>query len=147
MIGVENRLGLKYLLGTRDDHTGTQGLCTLDFPLADARWRALHKRDLRVVTYSMAEYRQLLGETGFTGIEFYAAYPDYKVPEIILPCSSAEAVRNFFGQGGFVPEHDGWDGAPLQTSTQESLASHYRSFAEMDIAHHLAPSFFIVARK
>ena len=147
IVGIENRLGLKYLLGARDDHTGTRHIGTLDYTQANARWRTLHQRDLRVITYSQTEYLQLLKAAGFSGADFFAAYPDYKLPEVILPCNDPAAVTTFFRSGKFVPEHDGWDGSTLLDSDQTALASHYRSLAEIGIAHHFAPSFFIIAHK
>jgi SAM-dependent methyltransferase len=147
IIGIENRLGLKYLMGARDDHTGTRHLCTLDYSSADAGWRAQHQRDLRVVTWSRSEYERLFKTAGFSGTSFYAAFPDYKLPEVILPCNEPDEVSAFFRSGQFVPEHDGWDGSVLPEPDQATLASHYRSFAEIGIAHHFAPSFFIIARK
>lgn len=147
IVGIENRLGLKYLLGARDDHTGTRNLCTLDYTQANNRWHNLHQRDLRVITYSQTEYQQLFTAAGFSGTDFYAAYPDYKLPEVILPCNEPDAVTAFFRSGQFVAEHDGWDGSTLSDTEQAALISHYRSFAEIGIAHHFAPSFFIIAHK
>lgn len=147
IIGIENRLGLKYLLGARDDHTGMRHLSTLHYARANERWQALHHQELRVITHSRAEYQQLLGMAGFSQIRYYAAYPDYKLPEVILPCNEPGDVNDYFRRGGFVPEHDGWDGTLLSAPEQAALASHYSSLAEMGIAHHFAPSFYMVARK
>lgn len=145
IIGIENRMGLKYLLGARDDHTGTRGICNLDYTTANRHWHRQHAKDLRVITYALPEYRMLLKETGFVDTQFYAAFPDYKLPKIILPCDLPGPVSEYFCSGGFIEEHDGWDGSALDM--QESLASHYRTLAEAGIAHYFAPSFFIVATK
>lgn len=143
VIGIENRLGLKYLLGARDDHTGIAGVSTLDAITAARRHEALTKQPLRVFTHTLAEYRILFAEAGFGQIEFFAAFPDYKVPQVILPLADGSANQHCLS-GEFVPEHDGSNGTPLKF--QEDLASHYRSLAGLGIAGIFAPSFFIRAR-
>lgn len=145
VIGIENRLGLKYLLGARDDHTGLAGVSVLDADLASRRHEEAARGALTAFTYTEAEYRVLLGGAGFSRLEFHAAFPDYKVPEVILPCEPPDRVDAFFLGGGCCAEHDGFDGAPLPNAIQEDLRSHYRSLAALGIARHFAPSFFIVA--
>jgi hypothetical protein len=41
VLGIENRMGLKYLLGAVDDHIGTPGIATYDMDLAIRKWRSL----------------------------------------------------------------------------------------------------------
>ena len=60
VVGIENRLGLKYLLGAKDDHTGRPGISVLDSGTGPERYRALTGQPLRVFTYSQEEYRQML---------------------------------------------------------------------------------------
>ncbi len=143
IIGIENRLGLKYLLGARDDHTGVAGISLLDAATAARRYEALTQQPLRVFTYTMAEYQTLLTGAGFTQVEFFAAYPDYKVPQVILPIADGSANRHCLS-GNFIPEHDGSNGERLKF--QEELASHYRSLGELGVAGNFAPSFFIRAK-
>jgi SAM-dependent methyltransferase len=145
VIGIENRLGLKYLMHSRDDHTGAADISCLPYEQANRLWRQRAGEDLRVITYSEPEYRRLLAAAGFTSAAFYAAYPDYKLSRVILPCDPAETVNRHFLDGKFEPEHDGHDGSPL--AFQAELAAQYRSFAEAGLAAAVAPSYFIVATK
>lgn len=142
VIGIENRLGLKYLLGARDDHTGIAGVSVLEAPLAAQRHEALTGQPLRVFTYSQAEYRDLLAEAGFGATEFFGAFPDYKVPRVILPLAG-DAANAYAGAIPYVDEHDGCNGEPLPF--QEQLASHYRSLGRLGVTAGFAPSFFIRA--
>lgn len=144
IIGIENRVGLKYLLGARDDHTGLANISVLDAATAAQRYLAKTGKPLRVFTHSLAEYQTILSETGFTGVEFFAAYPDYKVPQAILSIADGAANQHCL-KGSFISEHDGADGTPL--AFQEELASHYRSLGELGIAGQFAPSFFIRVRR
>ena len=86
----------------------------------------------------------LLADAGFKGIEFFAAYPDYKIPQAILSIADGAANQHCL-HGPFIDEHDGSDGTPLKL--QLALASHYRSLAELGLAGQFAPSFFIRARR
>ncbi len=143
IIGIENRFGLKYLLGARDDHIGLSNISMLDADTAAQRYLAKTGQPLRVFTHTMREYEELLTETGFKAVEFFAAYPDYKVPQAILPIANGTANQHCL-KGPHIAEHDGSDGAPL--SIQEDLASHYRSLGALGIAGQFAPSFYIRAR-
>lgn len=140
VIGIENRLGLKYMLGAPDDHIDAPYIAVYDEALADRKWRERSGQPLRCLTHTRAEYEVLLREAGFDAIRFWSAFPDYKLPEAIVP---AGAETNAYLTSHFVPEHDGIRGAPL--AFQNELASHYRSLAALGIASDFAPSFFITA--
>lgn len=142
VIGIENRLGLKYLLGAPDDHTGQRHISVLHAGLAASRHRAVTGGDLRAFTYTHAEYEQLFREAGFSGIETHGAFPDYKLPELILPLDPAARANQYLRENPIPPEHDGSNGSCLPN--QEELVSHYRSLAQMGIAHCFCPSYFFV---
>jgi len=141
VIGIENRLGLKYLLGNRDDHTGLSGISCYHHALAQKLFEEETGGELRCLTYSMEEYRTMILKAGFTNIAFHAAFPDYKLPQVILPANGCDTVNQFFISGQFIDEHDGCDGQKLQS--QEKIRSHYVSLAQSGIAQYFAPSFFI----
>ncbi len=72
IIAIENRLGLKYFAGCREDHTGIyfdgiQGYSDESF----------------VRTFSKNELEQLFVDAGFEHFEFYYPYQDYKLPLVI----------------------------------------------------------------
>lgn len=145
VVGIENRLGLKYLMHSRDDHTGAADISCLPYVQAAKLWHQRTGQELRVLTHSQPEYRDLLSAAGFSRMEFFAAYPDYKLSRRILPCAPPDVINRWFLGGGFEPEHDGHDGSPL--AFQDELAAQYRSFARLGFAAAVAPSFFIVATK
>lgn len=141
VLGIENRLGLKYILGTNDDHIGIPLVSVYDRKLAERKWRGKTGQNLRSFTYSRAELEAMLKDAGFGSVKFHAAFPDYKLPEIILPADNA--VNLFIKVGKFVEEHDGSTGQKLDL--QDELRSHYRSLADLDVAHEFVPSFIVVA--
>ena len=72
IMAIENKLGLKYWSGCKEDHTGRyfEGL------------EGYQNTDI-VKTFSKKELEKLLKKTGFKDNEFYYPYPDYKLPNII----------------------------------------------------------------
>lgn len=73
LIGIENRLGLKYFAGAGEDHLGKpfEGL------------RGYQPKD-GVRTFSKSELTELLKQSGLGYVQFYYPYPDYKLPTEIF---------------------------------------------------------------
>lgn len=146
VLGIENRLGLKYLLGAPDDHIGVPLIACLPAALAAPRWRAASGQTLRSFTYSQAELCQHLRDAGFTNIEFFAAFPDYKLPTAIVPFGEGGEELNAWLCTHTPPaDHNGYDGSPLPPDLVAALTGHYRTFAEEGVAHAFVPSFFVRA--
>jgi len=144
VIGIENRLGLKYLLGANDDHIGIPNIACHTKDLSKKKYKHVTDKELRCLTHSMTEYEKMLKEAGYCRVKFFAALPDYKLPEKIFPINGSNCKMNdFILNGGWIGEHDGTNGNPLPN--QEELKSLYLSLAEMNLAHYFAPSFFIEA--
>ena len=69
LIAIENRLGLKYFAGCREDHVG------LYFEGIEG-----YNNVKNVRTFSKPELEKLLSECGLDSYTFYYPYPDYKFP-------------------------------------------------------------------
>ncbi|RXK55703.1 class I SAM-dependent methyltransferase [Oleiharenicola lentus] len=146
VLGIENRLGLKYLLGCPDDHLGVPYVGCLPAALARRRWDEAGHGRLQAFTYSQSELRDLLQAAGFTRIEFFGAFPDYKLPEQIIAFGENGANLNaWLAAHDVPPEHNGYDGSPLDTMFQRALQTRYRAMATAGAAHPFAPSFFVRA--
>ena len=141
VIGIENRLGLKYLLGAPDDHLGVPGVAVYDAGLAAKKWTAVSSQELRSFTFTRAELVALLSAAGLKATGFFGALPDYKLPQRIIPLGGE--VDDFFRAGHYVAEHDGTYGRPIPF--QAELQSHYQSLANLGIASNFVPSFYVVA--
>lgn len=72
IIAIENRLGLKYFAGCKEDHLGQY------FTGIENDYRGKGVR-----TFSKKELIKIIEKCGFNRYEFYYPYPDYKLPEII----------------------------------------------------------------
>lgn len=71
-IAIENKLGAKYFSGCPEDHNGDFFSGIIGYPNKSA------------VTFSRHELIQLLESSGFSNIQFYHAFPDYKLPTTII---------------------------------------------------------------
>ena len=69
VIAIENKLGIKYWAGAREDHTGIVFDSIEGYP-----------HDTSPMTFGRHELEQLLVKCGLTDIEFYYPMPDYKFP-------------------------------------------------------------------
>lgn len=68
-VAIENKYGLKYWAGAREDHTG------IIFDSIEN-----YKSENKVKTFSKKELRDLLIQSGFENNKFYYPFPDYKFP-------------------------------------------------------------------
>jgi hypothetical protein len=144
VIGIENRLGLKYIMGARDDHHGFQDVMIYGEDFAERFFGEDYVDARRCIVHSLPEYEEMLHSAGFQNIKFFVAVPDYKLVEEIFPITeSGSSYNDFLNNGNWIIEHDGIDGSPLPN--QEKLQHLYKSLAKMNIAHLFAPSFFIEA--
>ncbi len=69
LLAIENRYGLKYWSGSREDHTGRYFDSIEGYPLP-----------LGARTFGRTELQQLLVKAGFSETYFYYPLPDYKLP-------------------------------------------------------------------
>jgi SAM-dependent methyltransferase len=72
-LAIENKFGLKYFAGAREEHSGRSFEGIEGYPKGGP-----------AQTYSRAELEELLRLSGFTSQTFYYPYPDYKLPEEIF---------------------------------------------------------------
>jgi len=69
ILAIENRYGLKYFAGAKEDHTGHEfdGICG-------------YEGNDSVRTFGKIELEKLLYDSGFSLLQFYYPHPDYKMP-------------------------------------------------------------------
>ena len=80
VIAIENKLGLKYLAGFNEDHLSKPLIGLQDY-LPEVT--GIH-------TWSKPELQKLISDSGFESTVWYAPYPDYKTPTMVL----AESLWN-----------------------------------------------------
>lgn len=74
LIAIENKFGLKYWAGAREDHTGGffDGL------------EGYIGTESKVRTFSKEGLAKIIADAGYSGSEFYYPFPDYKFPTQIF---------------------------------------------------------------
>ncbi len=68
-LAIENRFGLKYFAGAKEDHTGKLFDNISGYP-----------NNKKVRTFGKIELEELLKQAGLSDIYFYYPHPDYKLP-------------------------------------------------------------------
>ncbi len=130
ILAIENKLGLKYLAGAREDHTGRFYDGVEGYPSASG-----------ILTYGRNELEKLLKDCGFESCDFYYPYPDYKLPSFVY-------------SDAFLPGRDTeFPYASLPTPAPDQARVHIFSeqhamegFANNNLYPHIANSFLVVAK-
>jgi len=125
LIAIENRLGLKYFAGTREDHTGRffSGLNQYD----DTEF---------VRTFTKNELIGILKECGLEQYKFYYPYPDYKFPSEIFTDNTINTEK--FGKQYYT-----FDAERLNLFN-ENMVSH--TLADEKLAEYFSNSFLVEVR-
>lgn len=92
ILAIENKVGIKYLCGAKEDHTERMFESIHNYPYTDG-----------VRTFSKKELTDLLNISGFNSLEWYYPLPDYKLPQQIfsddmLP-RDPDLIWNLFPKG------------------------------------------------
>jgi hypothetical protein len=130
VLAIENRMGLKYLNGAAEDHSGRLYEGIEGYPRVGSP-----------VTWSLRELHRLLADAGFGRIDTLVPYPDYKLAATIVNparCGDDEHIHNWL----LAPAPDR-GGARRPTTYNESLA--IREVARAGLLAELANSHLIVA--
>lgn len=73
LIAIENRFGLKYLMGACEDHYALPDIGLNDYPNSTG-----------IRTYSKDEWQQQIANAGFADYKFLYPFPDYKIPTLVV---------------------------------------------------------------
>ena len=84
LIAIENKYGLKYWCGAREDHTGVPFEGMNQYTLSDRKVR----------TFARKELEELVKDSGFANTFFYYPMPDYKLPTIVYSQDSLPDNEN-----------------------------------------------------
>jgi hypothetical protein len=130
VLAIENRMGLKYLNGAREDHSGRDFEGIQGYPAPGSP-----------VTWSLRELEGMLREAGFGSCETLVPYPDYKLATTLLNpsrCGDEDRIHNWIAN----PAPDRGDvRRPLLYN--ESLA--IREVARAGLLAELANSHLVLA--
>lgn len=125
LIAIENRMGLKYINGAKEDHTGKWFDGIHDYA---------NKSGAR--TFTKAELTSILQSAGYSTHRFWGMLPDYKLPYAVI---SGDFVPNV---GGFRGYDTTYDGMRYQFSKENML---WDAIAGERSLVNFANSFFVEA--
>lgn len=141
-IGIENSLGLKYLLGAPDDHTGIPYLPIMSEVDAEELYFTANQGQLPAKTWSLNEYKSMAYEAGLEIEKVYGCFPDYK---IIRNMIELKDVNQFIQKSQFTSnEHSGIDGTRL--SFNKELDAIYKLLSLNGVAHLFCPSYGLIMK-
>ncbi|MGI6680212.1 MAG: class I SAM-dependent methyltransferase [Bdellovibrionota bacterium] len=135
IIAIENKLGLKYIAGAKEDHLGT-----VYTGIEDCYKEGTAK------TFTKQALIAMLKEAGFEGLEFYYPFPDYKQPKVVV--HERALVRDDFNVSQFImqgiKESFPQDFSNIRNFSEEAV---WRVLSENKNVGDFANSFLIVATK
>lgn len=128
IIAIENRLGMKYFAGCKEDHLGTlfSGI------------EGYGEKDTKVRTFDRIELERLMKRAGYYNFSFYYPYPDYKFAECIY---SDERLP---GKGELINNIRNYDGNRLVLFNE---AKGFDSLVNSGLFPIFSNSFLVVAEK
>lgn len=126
IIAIENKFGLKYWAGAREDHTGRNFDGIEDYPDYSG-----------VRTFGKHELTELLKSVGLHSIEYYYPMPDYKLPKIVYSDDYLPDDTAFFDLAS--PNFD----QPRYNLFNENLA--YKNIIKNKMFDFFANSFLVFA--
>ncbi|BDZ71819.1 class I SAM-dependent methyltransferase [Methanobacterium petrolearium] len=130
IVGIENKIGLKYWSGSPEDHTEKVFDSIQDYP------------DEGPITFSKREIESLLKDAGFSNISFLYCFPDYKFANTIISDRGDE--RDYYLHNWIeVPFKS--QSIPRNYNFHEGLA--IKTLSEAGLLKEFANSFLIIASK
>jgi len=95
LIGIENGKALRYFLGMTEPHVDLSYISLMPQNKGEKLSQGMRGRSFLERTYSLRETENLLKKGGFDKVEPYWIYPDYRLPEAIIPLSNPAAISYF----------------------------------------------------
>jgi hypothetical protein len=129
LLAIENKIGLKYLGGGKEDHYGDLFSSLENYPKYDG-----------VRTFSKNELRQMLTDVGFRQITFFYPFPDYKLPNFVF--SDEGLKNNNLSRSSFLRIID-FSNERFELYDEIALAT---ELSKESIIDHFANSFLIEAK-
>jgi len=128
ILAIENKIGLKYLCGNPEDHTGRYFDSIYDYP-----------HSCKVRTFSKKGLTKLLETSGFSSMKWYYPVPDYKMPQEVLSEEITPGALDSIWQ---------WIPARAYGSARKEILSERRlgkTLAQAGLFEEFANSFLVLA--
>jgi SAM-dependent methyltransferase len=143
-IGIENKYGLKYLLGEKDDYTGLEDFVYLNTDNMNSFYHSMMGRRLNSLIHGKKTYEKMLKNSGFENIKFFGTLPDYKIPKMMIDMTDNSNIQFAQENLEYFQEFDGATGRV--SNLNHKLEYMYSIFHPNELAN-IYPSYSIIARK
>ena len=127
ILAIENRLGLKYFAGAREDHYGTLYEGLNNYPNYQG-----------IKTFSYQELRELFTALNCQELDFYLPFPDYKFAQTIVAADDTDHYATA------ITQEDNYGAYPFQTFNQSTV---FQTLAEQSDFKQFANSYLVIAEK
>lgn len=77
-VGIENRFGIQYFLGYKEEHTGLRFISLLPRKCAQIYHKKTKGKNYRALTHSRSALKEILIRSGFNYFEFFTVFPSYR---------------------------------------------------------------------
>jgi GT2 family glycosyltransferase len=130
VVAIENKLGLKYLAGSHEDHASRRFEGIEGYPSRSS-----------AVTFSAVELERLVLAAGFSAVDFYLPFPDYKLARTVIDAALAD--ESTYPANWVETPFPDRAGPQARAPFNESLA--LREVAAGGLLRDLANSFLVLA--
>jgi len=107
-LAIENRFAATLLLGCKDVHTGLRFITLLPRKIANVYSRLFKRTDYRAYTHSLVSYRNILLESGFKEINFFAPLPGYRDFSYLIPLDDKHIYKYLISNIAMPSTMFGW---------------------------------------
>ncbi|MFJ9784460.1 SAM-dependent methyltransferase [Amycolatopsis sp. NPDC101161] len=132
VLAIENQLGVKYLCGAAEDHTGIPWDGVAGYPAGGV-----------ARTFSRKRLLDLVGRAGFAGSTVLGAFPDYKLTRALLSDELLTTQPRLATQLPGFPSPD-WAGGGNRVVDEQRV---WHELVDAGLAAHHSNSFLVLAAK
>ncbi len=132
LVAIENRLGLKYMLGAHEDHYARRYIGINGYTDSAG-----------IATYSRPQWDELVSDAGFPHLAVSYPFPDYKIPSVVL--SENYASNNVYASNHLEGMLSRDYYAPVKRSPTESIC--WQAASQGGFIGDLANSFCLLMGK
>ncbi len=96
-LAIENRYGLQYFLGYKEEHTALRFISLLPRPLAKLYHRIRRGKDFRALTHSRSALEGMLKRCGFAEMTWLFVHPSYRNTRLAATLMGPSGLRFLIG--------------------------------------------------
>jgi ubiquinone/menaquinone biosynthesis C-methylase UbiE len=138
-IAIENRFGLQYFMGYREEHTGLRYISLLPRRLAKAYHKYRRGEEFRALTHSRRGLTKMLRKSGFSNSKWFFVFPSYRNCKYAASLEGTAAIK--FLLNNSLSHRSAWPSVFLRTGSK--VISRIRLF--LKLLSFFSPSWIIFA--